>query len=48
MIAGYLGTGDQFDMAIVKFAAAYADQTESDHAALVKAVKAERIKAATA
>jgi hypothetical protein len=29
----------------VKFAGAYADQTEQDHAELVKAIKAGRIKA---
>jgi uncharacterized protein (DUF2252 family) len=48
MIAGYLGAGEAFDDAIVKFAAAYADQTEQDHAALVKAIKAGRIKAVNA
>jgi hypothetical protein len=31
MISGYLGKSDIFDQAIVKFAAAYADQTERDH-----------------
>ena len=46
-IAGYLGTGDTFDKAIVAFATAYADQTERDHAALVAAVKSGRIKAET-
>ncbi len=44
MIAGYLGNGEAFDDAIVKFASAYADQTELDHAALVKAIKAGTIK----
>jgi uncharacterized protein DUF2252 len=48
MIAGYLGSGDAFDDAIVKFAEAYADQTERDHAALLKAIKAGKIKAAKA
>ena len=42
-ISGYLGTGDNFDRALAKFALAYADQTERDHAALVKAVRAGRI-----
>ncbi len=46
-IAGYLGTGTEFDHAIGDFAAAYADQTELDHAALEAAVKAGRIAAET-
>ena len=45
MISGYLGQSDAFDQALAKFAAAYADQTERDHAALVKAVKAGRVQA---
>ncbi|HLW70908.1 MAG TPA: DUF2252 domain-containing protein [Candidatus Binataceae bacterium] len=48
MIAGYLGSGEAFDDALVNFAAAYADQTERDYAALLKAIKAGRIKAASA
>jgi uncharacterized protein (DUF2252 family) len=44
-IAGYLGTGDQFDRAIVSFADAYADQTVADHAALEQAVADGRIEA---
>jgi hypothetical protein len=46
-ISGYLGTGDTFDKAIASFAGAYADQTERDHAALVKAHKEGRIVAET-
>ena len=46
-IDGYLGGGDQFDLAIGKFAVAYADQTERDHAALEKAWRAGRIVADT-
>ena len=42
-IDGYLGGGDPFDLAIGKFAVAYADQTEQDHAALEKAWRAGRI-----
>ena len=42
-ISGYLGKTDNFDVAIGKFAVAYADQTERDHAALVKAVRAGRV-----
>ncbi|HKN43131.1 MAG TPA: DUF2252 domain-containing protein, partial [Propionibacteriaceae bacterium] len=39
MIAGYAGGGDKLDRALAKFARAYADQTEADHATLVKAVR---------
>jgi uncharacterized protein (DUF2252 family) len=46
-IAGYLGAGTVFDEAIADFGAAYADQTERDHEALVSAVKAGRIAAQT-
>ena len=42
-IAGYLGKSGKFDFAIAKFATAYADQTERDHAALVTAVKEGRV-----
>src|SRR5581483_7061748 len=44
-ISGYLGKSDTFDQAIGEFALAYADQNAKDHAALVAAVKAGRIKA---
>ncbi len=44
-ISGYLGKGDQFDQALGNFAVAYADQTEQDYAALVKAERAGRIEA---
>jgi hypothetical protein len=44
-ISGYLGKSDTFDQAIGEFALAYADQTVRDHAKLVAAVKAGRIKA---
>ena len=39
-ISGYLGNGAQFDDAMGKFALAYADQAEKDHAALKAAVRA--------
>jgi uncharacterized protein (DUF2252 family) len=39
-ISGYLGKSDQFDDAMGKFALAYADQAERDHAALKAAVRA--------
>lgn len=44
-ISGYLGKGDPFDQAMGKFALAYADQTQKDHAALVEAVKTGRVEA---
>lgn len=44
-ISGYLGKGDQFDLALGEFAIAYAEQTERDHAALVDAVKTGRVEA---
>jgi uncharacterized protein (DUF2252 family) len=44
-IAGYLGKNVKFDEAIAKFAVAYADQTERDHATLVKAIRAGRVSA---
>ncbi len=44
MIAGYLGSSDAFDDAIVEFAKKYADQTERDYAALLKTIKSGRIK----
>jgi len=44
-ISGYLGKTDAFDQALGEFSLAYADQTVRDHAALVAAVKAGRLKA---
>ena len=38
-IASYLGGGDTFDRAIVRFAASYADQNERDYEALLLAVE---------
>jgi uncharacterized protein (DUF2252 family) len=38
MLAGYLGTSDRFDKALVTFAVDYADQTDRDHNAWVKAI----------
>src|SRR3984957_20012521 len=37
MIVGYVGGSDRLDVALARFARLYADQTEADHAALVKA-----------
>ena len=45
LISGYLGKSNTFDHATGEFAMAYAEQNEKDYAALVKAVKAGRIKA---
>ena len=39
MIVGYVGSSDRLDTALARFARLYADQTEADHAALVKAAK---------
>lgn len=45
-IAGYVGKNDDLDEAMVKFAFAYADQTEKDYQALVEAKQNGRIKVA--
>jgi len=39
IIAGYVGHGEALDEAMCRFARAYADQTEADHAALLAAVE---------
>jgi len=44
-IAGYCGDVDTLDRALAGFAEAYGDQTEADHAELVKAIKSGRVKA---
>jgi hypothetical protein len=44
-IAGYLGGSDRFDRAMGRFAVAYADLTERDHAALLAAVASGRVEA---
>jgi hypothetical protein len=46
-IAAYLGGSGTFDRAVAQFAAAYADQNEKDHQALVAAVASGRISAAS-
>jgi uncharacterized protein (DUF2252 family) len=43
LIAGYIGKGDAFDAAVTRYAFAYADQNEADHAALSAAVKAGKL-----
>jgi NAD(P)H-dependent flavin oxidoreductase YrpB (nitropropane dioxygenase family) len=44
-IAGYLGRGDHFERALARFAEAYADRTERDHAAFAAAARSGRIAA---
>ena len=44
-IAGYLGTKEVFDQAVMRFAESYADQTRRDHAALLRAIRRGRVKA---
>ena len=46
MIAGYLGEGEAFDIAISEFAMAYADQVERDHATWGAAIRAGDVEAA--
>jgi uncharacterized protein (DUF2252 family) len=43
MISGYVGDSDKVDRALSRFARAYADQTEADHAAMVAAVRQGRL-----
>jgi uncharacterized protein (DUF2252 family) len=43
-IAGYCGDTDKLDRAVVKFVQRYADQTERDHAELVKAIKSGKVR----
>jgi uncharacterized protein (DUF2252 family) len=43
VISAYLGTSDRFGEAIAAFAEGYADQTERDHAALVRALADGRL-----
>jgi uncharacterized protein (DUF2252 family) len=45
-ISGYVGNSDELDRAMVRFAFAYADQTEKDHLALADAAKSGRIQVA--
>ena len=47
MIAGYMGSSATFDDAICEFAVEYADQTQRDYRAFVKAVREGRIPAIT-
>jgi uncharacterized protein (DUF2252 family) len=45
-IGGYMGKNATFDDAIGEFAVTYADQTERDHATLLKAIRAGQVRAA--
>jgi uncharacterized protein (DUF2252 family) len=47
MIAGYLGRGRKVQQAFCRFARSYADQTEQDHAELVRAVREGKLPAET-
>jgi uncharacterized protein (DUF2252 family) len=44
-ISGYLGKSATFDRALGAFALGYADQTQKDHATLVKAIRSGRVEA---
>jgi len=44
MLAGYCGGGDRLDNSIARFALAYADQTEIDHARMRRALKSGELK----
>jgi uncharacterized protein (DUF2252 family) len=45
MLSGYLGKSDVSDRAFARFARSYADQTEADHQALLRAIKSGRLPA---
>ncbi len=45
VISGYLGNSDAFDKAVAAFSVAYADQNETDHAALKRAIGEGKVKA---
>lgn len=46
-IAAYLGNSDSFDNALARFAESYADANESDHRALIDAIRSGRLAADT-
>jgi len=43
MIAGYLGSGEQFDDALAEYSEDYADQAERDFATFQKAIRSGRL-----
>jgi hypothetical protein len=48
MIAGYLGSKDKFDDALVQYAKIYGDQVELDFKAFKAAIRSGRLRAKTA
>jgi uncharacterized protein (DUF2252 family) len=47
VLTGYMGKSTAFEDALAEFGAAYADQNERDHAALLSAIRSGRIEAST-
>ena len=45
MIAGYMGSGQTFDVAICEFATEYCSQNRSDYRAFVNAIRGGRVDA---
>jgi uncharacterized protein (DUF2252 family) len=45
VVAGYIGRSDALADALGRFAMAYADRTEADHAGLIAAIRANRVRA---
>jgi hypothetical protein len=43
IICGYIGKGDQFAKAVTEFAKLYADQTEKDYDAFMRAIKSGKL-----
>ena len=43
MIAGYLGSSDQFDVALAQYSKAYADQAERDYETFQAAIRSGRL-----
>jgi hypothetical protein len=43
MISGYLGSSDQFDIALAEYSQAYADQAERDFELFHAAVRSRRL-----
>jgi len=46
LLSGYMGSSHEFDDAIVEFSVAYADQTERDYKAFLRAIRDGRLKIA--
>jgi hypothetical protein len=44
-ITGYLGSGDDFDEALVNFADSYADQSEKDYEAFMQQIRNGKLSA---